>query len=226
MAAKPVAGAGPRPCWRSYPPRCLSWPLPKPWTPIKGTPELPGAVSPSPPSASSATAVKLLIPLDDAVHQPLELLPWTPWKLPEPHIVEERRYPRRNRSRDGCAASTSPVTVAGALPTATDTTNPSRVSTYSALAACPAESGWRFTAGDLPCAAGVSSVKIKVLEGPWWKILGASVQIDSIDLRVKFLNLVNCTKNLKKIVKMQTQYCCEPYDQEQLFYKGSFHTYV
>jgi hypothetical protein len=86
---------------------CLG-PSSKPWLPIKGTLELPDAVSPSPPSASSAVAVKLLVPLDAAVHQPPELLPRTPWKHPEPHIVEERRYPRRNRSSSGCAASTSP----------------------------------------------------------------------------------------------------------------------
>jgi hypothetical protein len=145
---------------------CLG-PSSKPWLPTKGTLELPSTVSPSPPSVSSTAAVKLPVPLDAAVHQPPELLPWTVWKLPEPRIIEEHRYPHRNQIRGGCAASTSPATVAGALPAVTDATNPSRVSTHSTLAAGPAGSGRWFAATHFPSAIGGSSVKIKVLEGPW-----------------------------------------------------------
>jgi hypothetical protein len=34
--------------------------------------------------------------------------------------------------------------------------------------------------------------------------------------------LVNYAINHRKIEKMQTQFCCDPWDQEQRFYKGSF----
>jgi hypothetical protein len=40
------------------------------------------------------------------------------------------------------------------------------------------------------------------------------------------LNLVKFTKNHRKIVKMRTQFCCDPCDQEQHFYKGSFQPFL
>jgi hypothetical protein len=153
--------------------------------------------------------------------------PRTPLRLPRPRACLLYRPGRRNRSRGGLRSMAPPniVTSRSSAPTDPQTRTPADPSCLPRT----------FPAGPSPPLAGIelcpSAMALGTTlrldfssQGPICENQGLVHENWIFRSRSKTQELVNCTKNHRKLVKMQTQFCCDPCDQKQLFYKGSCQT--